>query len=47
MNNIHTIELLTPSQDDNQASISENTILVCMVGRYCAVFSTHRGALLP
>ena len=34
MNNIHTILLLTSSQDDNQASISRNTILVCIVGRY-------------
>jgi hypothetical protein len=47
MNNIHTIVLLTSSQDDNQASISKNTILVCIVGRYWMVYSNHRGALLP
>lgn len=38
MNNMHTIVLLTSSQDesqdDNQASINKNTILVCIVGRY-------------
>jgi hypothetical protein len=47
MNNIHAIVLLTSSQDDNQASISKNTILLCIVGRQWMIYSTHRGALLP
>jgi hypothetical protein len=34
MNNIHTIVLLTSFQNENQASIRKNTILVCIVGRY-------------